>query len=128
VQGREARIAAEQYRRITSSFPVTETTTENLRVAVLEFRRIAEHSATPDASLIHVARVLEQFPQMEIDALNWRVGRPGERREGAPAAKPEAQGDDVVQLEISGRVNATQRNDYRAITAQVQRFAGCPST
>ena len=124
VQGREARIAAEQYRRITSSFPVTETTTENLRVAVLEFRRIAEHSATPDASLIHVARVLEQFPQMEIDAVNWRVGRPGERREGAPAAKPEAQGDDVVQLEISGRVNATQRNDYRAITAQVQRFAG----
>ena len=124
VQGREARIAAEQYRRITSSFPVTETTTENLRVAVLEFRRIAEHSATPDAALIHVARVLEQFPQMEIDAVNWRVGRPGERREGAPAAKPEAQGDDVVQLEISGRVNATQRNDYRAITAQVQRFAG----
>jgi hypothetical protein len=123
-QGREARIAAEQYRRITSSFPVTETTTENLRVAVLEFRRIAEHSATPDASLIHVARVLEQFPQMEIDAVNWRVGRPGERREGAPAARPEAQGDDAVQVEISGRVNATQRNDYRAITAQVQRFAG----
>jgi hypothetical protein len=68
--------------------------------------------------------VLEQFPQMEIDAVNWRVGRPGERREGAPAAKPEAQGDDAVYLEISGRVNATQRNDYRAITAQVQRFAG----
>ena len=128
VQGRQARSAAEQYQRITSSFPVTETTTENLRVAVLEFRRIAEHSATPDASLIHVARVLEQFPQMEIDAVNWRVGRPGERREGAPGAapgaKPEAQGEDSVQLEISGRVNATQRNDYRGITAQVQRFAG----
>jgi hypothetical protein len=27
-------------------------------------------------------------------------------------------------VEISGRVNATQRNDYRGITAQVQRFAG----
>jgi hypothetical protein len=26
-------------------------------------------------------------------------------------------------LEVSGRVNATQRNDYRGITAQVQRFA-----
>ena len=128
VQGREARIAAEQYQRITSSFPVTETTTENLRVAVLEFRRIAERSATPDASLIHVARVLEQFPQIEVDAVNWRAGRPGERREAAvpvpsPSAKPEAS-DDVVQLEISGRVNATQRNDYRGITAQVQRFAG----
>ena len=26
-------------------------------------------------------------------------------------------------LEISGHVNATQRSDYRAVTAQVQRFA-----
>jgi hypothetical protein len=26
-------------------------------------------------------------------------------------------------VEISGRVNATQRSDYRAITAQVQQFA-----
>ena len=30
---------------------------------------------------------------------------------------------DLEMLELSGRVNATQRNDYRAITAQVQRFA-----
>jgi len=29
----------------------------------------------------------------------------------------------LVVVEISGRVNATQRNDYRGITAQVQRFA-----
>ena len=28
-----------------------------------------------------------------------------------------------MQFEISGRVNATQRNDYRGITAQVQAFA-----
>ena len=29
----------------------------------------------------------------------------------------------TLQFAISGRVNATQRNDYRGITAQVQRFA-----
>jgi hypothetical protein len=28
-----------------------------------------------------------------------------------------------VQIEVTGRVNATQRNDYRGITAQVQQFA-----
>ncbi len=124
-QSQEATRAADQYKRITSTFPVTETTTENLRAAVLEFRRIAEHSATPERSFVHVSRVLEQFPQMEIDALNWSVGRPGERKPAAvpqPAAQPEAQGEAVL-LEISGRVNATQRNDYRGITAQVQRFA-----
>lgn len=127
-QTRNARLAAEQYTRITSTFPVTETTTENLRAAVLEFRRIAERSATPDNSFRHVSRVLEQFPQMEIDAINWSAGRTGERLKPAaqaqPALKPDALGENVVLLEVSGRVNATQRNDYRGITAQVQRFAG----
>ena len=31
--------------------------------------------------------------------------------------------ENAVLVEISGRVNATQRNDYRGITAQVQAFA-----
>jgi hypothetical protein len=128
-QGREARIAAEQYKRITATFPVTETTTENLRATVLEFRRIAERSATPEGAFVHASRVLAQFPQMEIDAVNWRVGKPAERRAPKPAApppgaKPDAAGDEELLFEISGRVNATQRNDYRGITAQVQRFAG----
>ena len=127
-QGREARVAADRYQRITTSFPVTETTTENLRVTVLEFRRIAEVNASPEGAFVHVSRVLAQFPQMEIDGFNWSVGRAGETRgERKPAAqpdKPEAQSDQAVLLEISGRVNATQRNDYRGITAQVQSFAG----
>jgi hypothetical protein len=121
---REARSAAERYARITAAFPVTETTTENLRVAVLEFRRIAEASAQPESAFVHVSRVLEQFPQIELDAFNWRLGRPSESREieRAGAAVP-ARGENAVMLEISGRVNATQRNDYRGITAQVQAFA-----
>ena len=43
-----------------------------------------------------------------------------------PAGGAQAAGasDIAVLVEISGRVQATQRNDYRAITAQVQRFAG----
>jgi hypothetical protein len=125
-QSREARLATEQYERITSTFPVTQTTTENLKVAVVEFRRIAERSPLPEAGLAHVSRVLEQFPQMELDALTWSVGRPGAKPAPAaadPGAKPAAPGEAALQLELSGRVNATQRNDYRGITAQVQRFA-----
>jgi hypothetical protein len=119
----EARAAAERYARITATFPVTETTTENLRVAVLEFRRIAEASAQPETAMVHVSRVLEQFPQMELDAVSWRLGPPGEQREAAERAAAPARGSHAVQFEISGRVNATQRNDYRGITAQVQAFA-----
>jgi hypothetical protein len=128
-QAQEAQRSAEAYARITAAFPVTHTSTENLRAAVTEFTRIAQRSATPDAVFTHVSQVLERFPQFELDALNWSVGRPSERREqragGAPP-KPEAQGADaaaVETIEVSGRVNATQRSDYRGITAQVQRFA-----
>jgi len=126
-QQREARLATQQYERITSTFPVTETTSENLKVTVTEFRRLAERTASPDEAFDHVSRVLTEFPQMELDALRWSVGRPDLRElEGgaaAPANRPAALGDTAVLVEISGRVNATQRSDYRGITAQVQRLA-----
>jgi hypothetical protein len=131
-QLRQSQAASEQYQRITAAFPVTQTSTENLKVAVVEFRRIAERNALPEQALVHVSRVLQAFPQMEIDGMVWSVGKPTQgsapRQPSAPApaagaAKPAAQGDESVRLEVSGRVNATQRDDYRGITAQVQRFA-----
>ena len=126
-QAREARTAADQYARITAAFPVTQTSSDNLKVAVLEFQRIVAGSPLPESALIHVSRVLERFPQFEIDRINWSVGRAEEQAKPAPApadaAKPAAQGEAGLRVEISGRVNATQRDDYRGITAQVQRFA-----
>lgn len=117
-RARQAREASQQYERITSTFPVTQTSTENVKVTVVEFRRIAERSPAPEAVLNHVSQVLGRFPQMELEALGWRVGRPAARA----GAKPPA-GDSALRIELSGRVNATQRNDYRGITAQVQQFA-----
>jgi hypothetical protein len=124
--GREARLAAERYQRITATFPVTQTSTENLKAAVVEFTRIAQRSASPESAFAHVSRVLQQFPQIELEAFSFDVGRPAERRErpGAASPKPAPQSDAAVRMEITGRVNATQREDYRSITAQVQRFAG----
>jgi hypothetical protein len=125
----EARGDAERYARITASFPVTETTTENLRATVLEFQRIAAQSPLPEPGLVHVSRVLARFPQIELDGLNWSIGRRQETRKPAAAAATagtaaEGRSDQAVLIEISGRVRATQRNDYRGITAQVQSFAG----
>ena len=133
LQTSQSRAAAEQYQRITAGFPVTQTSTENLRATVVEFRRIAERNAAPERAFVHVSRVLQDFPQMELDMLTWSVGagrasaESGERPTpptAAPgtAARAKAEGESVF-LELTGRVNATQRDDYRGITAQVQRFA-----
>lgn len=124
VQQARAREAANQYERITAAFPVTETTADNLKATVIEFRRIADRSASPDRAFVHVSRALQRFPQVELDAIRWSVGRPGERRTaGATPGSGTVVPDNAVLVEVSGRVNATQRNDYRGITAQVQQLA-----
>jgi hypothetical protein len=128
-QLRQSSLAADQYERITATFPVTQTSTENLKVAVVEFRRIAERSASPEQAFLHVSHVLQDFPQVEIEGLTWTVGKPGTPMKPAPlppgsTARTDSAGDLAVLLELTGRVNATQRDDYRGITAQVQRFAG----
>jgi hypothetical protein len=131
---REAQEATQQYERKTASFPVTQTTTDNLKATVVEFTRIAAQSASPEPALAYLSQVLEKFPQMEIESVQWRIGKSDGRDApaagagaGAPAAAPAAgatPAPGVMQiLDVSGYVNATRRSDYRAITGQVQQFA-----
>jgi hypothetical protein len=131
----EARADTQQYERITASFPVTQTTTDNLKATVVEFTRIAAQSTSPEPAMIYLSQVVEKFPQMEIESIVWRVGKAadaGGEAEAAAAAKAAAAaqpadapaaGGIMQILEVAGRVDATRRSDYRAITGQVQRFA-----
>jgi hypothetical protein len=130
-QQREAREATQKYERITASFPVTQTTTDNLKATVVEFTRIAAQSASPEPALAYLSRVVDRFPLVEVNSVQWRVGKPDDtaaaaKRPAAPqpgAAGAPATVDMMQMLEISGRVNAIKRSDYRAITGEVQRFA-----
>jgi hypothetical protein len=139
-QQRDARQATEQYQRITATFPVTQTTADNLKATVVEFTKIAAQSASPEPALVYLSQVLEKFPQMELESVQWRVGR-GDGRDESPGAAPkpaaatpapaaegaapaaDAATNQLQILEVNGRVNATRRSDYRAITGQVQQFA-----
>jgi len=123
-QQRDASAATEQYQRITATFPVTQTTTDNLKATVVEFTRIATQSASPEPALIYLSQVVEKYPQMDIESVTWRVSKPGADSAAAKAGTAPAAAAEVLQiLEVSGRVNATRRSDYRAITGQVQQFA-----
>jgi hypothetical protein len=127
-----AQQAVAQHQRITATFPVTQTTSDNLKAAVQEFQKISARTASPETALVHLSRVLEQFPQIELDTIAWSIDGPVERREprsGAAPAKPAAAASGAPAasssqlLEVHGRVQATQRGDYRGITGHVQRFA-----
>lgn len=138
LQSRETRSAVQEYQRVTATFPVTLTSTDNLKATVNEFRSIAASTAVPGPAFAYISRALEQFPQLELDQLVWKIERAGAPAKKPPAdpsvpvpattpatpsAKPQGAGDVAQVMEISGHVNATQRSDYRSITAQVQRFA-----
>lgn len=105
---------------------MTQTTTDNLKATVNEFRKVATGSASPESMLAHLSNVLEQFPEFELDNLTWSVGKAGaaegRARQAGAAAKPAAD-QPAELLEINGRVNAAQRSDYRDITEKVERFA-----
>jgi hypothetical protein len=125
-QRNEARAATREYQRITATFPVTQTSSDNLKAAVTEFRNIAAGTATPEPALGHLSRVLGQFPQIELEGLTWSLERAARPKPppGQASAAPGADGPVLAQiLEIVGRVRATQRSDYRGITEEVQRFA-----
>jgi hypothetical protein len=141
IQQLETRNLEQEYQRVTATFPVTLTSTENLKATVNEFRAIAARSSVPGPAFAYISRALEQFPQIELDQLVWRVAPrgtvdkavsgpaepvPKAPASASPASAPDVgsvQADVVQMLEISGHVNSTQRSDYRAITAQVQSFA-----
>ena len=137
---REALEATQQYERITATFPVTQTTTDNLKATVVEFTRIAAQSGSPEPALVYLSQVVDKFPQMEIESVQWRMGKlddfpgPGGGAERRPAksatpdpsgaAAPPPANETMQMIEVTGRVNAIKRSDYRAITGEVQRFAG----
>jgi hypothetical protein len=98
--------ARDQLERIRARFPAAPTTIENLKATALEFRSLAARSASPERALEHVSRALDRSPQIELDTLAWNAG----------TELPQT-------LEITGRVQATRRSDYRAVAEQVQRFA-----
>jgi hypothetical protein len=124
----EARAADSEYQRIVASFPVTQTTTDNLKATVLEFQRIAGRTATPDAALAFVSTRLEQFPEIELDSLSWSVGQSAESARGGGASAIGGTGTTSEFVEISGRIQTIQRSDYRAITELVQKFGSALGT
>jgi len=128
-----------EYARVTATFPKTATTTENLKTTIRQYQILQAQTAFPAYLLLEISKVLAAFPQVEIDRIDWRVGKMGESRTGSAGAAPKAAAPTPPEAAagnsaavdlgyematISARVVGARRADVRAITEMSSQFIG----
>jgi hypothetical protein len=133
----QATVDANRYDGVRKTFPPAPTNTENLKATVKDFESLDRAAADPEILLTQVSGVLSQFPQMEIDQLEWSVTRnPDEvgaaeglktstAQPAAQAALPFAQHDQTEYqvAYLSGHIQLPNRIDYRGMLDYLDRFA-----
>lgn len=137
IQADQARFDAlsAEYARVTATFPKTPTTTENLKTTIKQYQILQAQTASPANLLLEISKVLAGFPQVEIDRIDWQVGKMTQERTGGKAAAPKAAApapaaagataavDYGYELAtVSARVVGARRADVRAITDMANQF------
>jgi hypothetical protein len=127
-QSRFEAISAE-YARVTTTFPKMPTSTENLKTTIKHYQTLQSQTASPAYLFAEISKALAGFPQVEIQRIEWRTGKPPQvsgakgvaskpaagPAEDAPAAGPAA--DPGYQFAIvSAVVLGARRADVRSIT------------
>jgi hypothetical protein len=135
-RSQEAR-AAQEYARLTQSFPKTPTNTENLKSAVKSYKILIKQTSSPQGLLIDLSQALATSPQIEIDRISWEIsptptGSVAKSSRAAPAAKNDAASAATAApvtaetryqvAEINARVTTQQSSDYRSVANLVNQF------
>ncbi len=125
-QNRQQTANAQQaYSRVTAQLPAMPTSTDNLRVAMDQYRALAAQTRSPQGLLAEVSQVLNDSPRIEVERLRWEFdGKlPDAAKEDAPSVAPASGATPRYEIaEITARVQATRASDYRGIQLLVNQF------
>ena len=128
-------VISAEYARVTATFPPTPTSTENLKTTIKQYRTLQSQTTSPAYLFGEISKTLAGFPQVELERIEWRVGKPPPQSgakdaaskaaataaEGAPAAAPAV--DPGYELAVvSARVVGARRADMRSITDMASQF------
>lgn len=125
-----ARAVAEDYARVTKSFPRVPTSSDNLKFTVENYAKLQRQTQSPQSLLVDLSSALNATPLLEVESLRWEASvNPKERNRdntkpppaqqtppGAPATTPEVRYD---LIEVHGRVTQIPASNYRALAAAV---------
>ncbi len=128
-----------EYARVTATFPPTPTSTENLKSTIKQYRILEAQTASPAYLFAQISKVLAGFPQVEIERIDWRVGKPPQESGArgaapkAPAASGEPAAASAIDLGyelavVSARVVGARRADLRSITDMTSQFIAALKT
>jgi len=109
-----------QYAEAAKQFPATPVAAEHLRQAVEVADQIKTFRRTPEPYMQLLAAVLSEFPQIELNRLDWRYASTG--------ATPQSSAVDISPSawQQRGELEAEIRpfnGDYRAALLLIERFA-----
>jgi hypothetical protein len=133
VDRQQAAAANSAYARVTAGFPKLPTTTDNLRMTMQKYTRLATQTADAERLIVDVSLALEASPRIELERLQWEItANPKDRsREGDPARNrggsqpPPGQTPPAAMYEVAeigATVLAVRPSDYRNITLTVNEF------
>ncbi|MFH1044083.1 MAG: hypothetical protein V1796_03300 [Pseudomonadota bacterium] len=126
-----------EYARVTTTFPAMPTSTENLKTTIRQYHALEKQTAFPQYLFAQTSKALAGYPQVELERIEWRVGKlPPESgsKTAAPKAAapaPAAAGTPAVAATddpgyelatVSARVVGARRADVRAITDTASQF------
>lgn len=104
-----------QYEAAAQHFPAAPVSAEKLRRAVEVAQQIQQLSRTPERFMQTVSKGLEEFPQIQLNRLNWKYSAAGEGGNQLAA-----------NWQQKGEVDAEIRpftGDYRSALELIERFA-----
>ncbi len=124
-----------EYARVTATFPPTPTSTENLKATIAKYRTLQSQTASPAYLFGEISKTLGSFPQVELERIEWRVGKPPQQggakgaaskpaapaAEGTPAAARAADAGYELAI-VSAQVVGALRSDVRSITDMASQF------
>jgi len=126
------RVLSAEYARVTAKFPATPTSTENLKTTIKLYHMLQQETATPAYLYEQISKALAGFPRVEIEDIDWRVGKPSAEalpKGAAPKATPAAASApgavpnaDYALAVVSARIVGARRADLRSITDMAEQF------
>lgn len=111
----QAQRMSQQARQINRGFPVTDTPAADMKSSVSVMRKLDQYGSTPQAILAPISDVLDDFPKIELNKLDWH-----ESATEPVAAKTRADVPAHVIL-LSGDMQGFG-DDFRTALSYLDRF------